>query len=187
MLQGAWPGGSGVFVRSRKACAFWLVFAVAPILSLVLLAHYSRQGLAQEYRTLAGLIALLGVQAFLAEAIGLRADAEGFSFPRRLLPHLGFPTLWRRRIPSKHISRADSLDLRTARIYLTSAERVDILFPDILSKRHFLSFIGEELARQSRRRQIKGRGIKKNAPPLHPRSGRSVAAGGAVTPYNFRR
>ena len=165
MLQGAWPGGSGVVIRSRKACAFWLVLTVAPILSLALLANYSRQELTLEYRALAGLIALFGVQAFLAEATGFQADSKGVSFPRRLFPHFGFPTLWRRRIPSKQISRADLLDLNMARIYRTSAERVDVLFPDIMSKRHFLHFIGRELARSSERRLIKG-GHKEKRPAV---------------------
>ena len=144
MLQGA-----GISVRSWKACAFWFVFTVAPILSLALVTICSRHELVQECRALAGLIALFGVQAFWAEAIGLKADREGFSFPRRLLPQFGFPTLWRRRIPSSCISRADSLGSRMARIYLTSAERVDVLFPDITSKRRFLSYIGSELSRSS--------------------------------------
>jgi hypothetical protein len=153
MLQTTWPGA----VRSWKICTFWSIFTLAPILCLVFVDYHTHREFAPDYRVLSGLVALFGAQAFLAEAIGLRADEQRVSFPRRLFPHLGFLTLWRRRIALTAISRADSLNERTVRFYLISAELVDLLFPDIMSKRHFLRYIGKELARSDRARQIKRR------------------------------
>lgn len=150
MLEG-WRGA----VRSWKVCAFWSIFVVGPIIWLFLFADPTHQDFAFEYRVLSGLVAFFSAQALLAEAIGIRANAQRVSFPRRLFSHLGFPTLWRRRIALKDISRADSLDERTVRLFLISTELVDLLFPDSTSKRHFLRYVGKELDRSVRRRPIK--------------------------------
>lgn len=153
MPEATWPGA----VRSRKVCTFWLIFTFVSILCLVFLDNYTHHEFALDYRVLPSLVALFSAQAFLAEAIGLRADARGVSFPRRLFAHLGFPTLWRRRIALKDISRADSLDERTVRFHLFSTELVDVLFPDIMSRRSFLRYIGKELARSVGAHQINRR------------------------------
>jgi hypothetical protein len=153
MPEATWPGA----VRSRKVCTFWLIFTFVSILCLVFLDNYTHHEFALDYRVLFSLVALFSAQAFLAEVIGLRADARGVSFPRRLFAHLGFPTLWRRRIALKDISRADSLDERTVRFHLFSTELVDVLFPDIMSRRSFLRYIGKELARSVGAHQINRR------------------------------
>jgi len=150
--------GSGA-VRSWKTCAFWLIFTVVSILSLVFLDDYSRQELGLDSRVLSGFVALFSAQAFLAEAIGLRANARGVSFPRRLFPNFGFPTVWRRRIDFKDISRADSRDTKRVRFYLTSAELVDVLFPDTISKQAFLNYVAKELTQSSRQRGIRRRAL----------------------------
>jgi hypothetical protein len=151
MVQATWPGS----VRSWKICALWLIIALATLLSAVLLSNDGYRESAADYRILLGLVFLFSFQAFLAEAIGVRANAQSVSFPRRLLPHLGFPTLWRRRIALKDVSRADSFDDRSVRLYLFSTELVDILFPNIMSKRHFMRYISKELARSVRAFQLR--------------------------------
>ena len=160
-------------VRSWKVCAFWLIFAIGPILWLFFLHEPTDQDVALDYRVFSGLIALFSAQAFLAEAVGIRANAQKVSFPRRLFPHLGFPTLWRRRIALKDISRVDSLDERTIRFFLNSTELVDLLFPDSTSKRHFLRYVDKELARSVRTRPIaaaRPRGRSAGSEPRSPRS-----------------
>lgn len=137
--------GSGA-VRSWKGCVFWSVFVIGPILVL-LLVRPTDQDFTLNYRVFSGLVALFSAQALLAEAIGIRADAQKISFPRRLFPHLGYPTLWRRRIALKDISRADSLNERMVRFFLNTTELVDLLFPDSTSKRQFLRFVDKEIAR----------------------------------------
>jgi hypothetical protein len=164
--------GSGA-VRFWRVCAFWSVFAIGPILWLLFLDELTEQDFALNYRVFSGLVALFSAQAFLAEAIGIRANARKISFPRRLFPHFGFPTLWRRRIALKDILRTDSLDERTVRFFLSSTELVDLLFPDSTSKRSVLRYIDKELARSVRPRPIaaaRPRGRSAGNEPRSPRS-----------------
>lgn len=145
--------GSGA-VRCWKVCAFWSIFTIGPILWLLFLDGATDQDFALDYRVFSGLVALFSAQALLAEAIGIRANAQNVSFPRRLFPHLGFPTLWRRRIALKKILRADTLNERTVRFFLNTTELVDLLFPDSTSRRHFLRYVDKEFARSVRTRPI---------------------------------
>jgi hypothetical protein len=139
------PGASKCTVaRSWKACAAW---AMATIVSVCLVLSNSLD-LSSRICTLIWLVALLCAQAFLAESIGIRASEGEISFPRRLFPLLAFPVLWRRRIPRSEISRVDSLDEHTVRLYLDSTERLDLLFPKGEDRRRFAHFL--ELSRQSR-------------------------------------
>lgn len=164
--------GSGA-VRSWKVCALWSIFTIGPILWLLFLDEPTNQHFALDYRVFSGLVALFSTQAFLAEAIGIRANAHKVSFPRRLFPHLGFPTLWRRRIALKDISRTDSLDERTVRFILNSTELVDLLFPDSMSKRHFLRYVHKELARSVPTRPIAAARPSGRSAGREPRSPRS--------------
>jgi hypothetical protein len=158
-------------IRFWRVCAVWLIFAIGPILWLLLLNEPTEQYAVLDYRVFFGLVALFSAQAFLAEAIGIRANAQKVSFPRRLFPHLGFPTLWRRRIALKDISRTDSLDEQTVRFLLNSTELVDLLFPDSMSKRHFLRYVDKELARSVRPiGAVRPRGRSAGSEPRSPRS-----------------
>lgn len=160
-------------IRFWKVCAFWLIFAIGPILWILFLNEPTEQYVVLDYRVFFGLLALFSAQAFLAEAIGIRAHAQKVSFPRRLFPRLGFPTLWRRRIALKDISRVDSLDERTIRFFLNSTELVDLLFPDSASKRHFLRYVDKELARSVRTLPIAAARTRGRSPGNEPRSPRS--------------
>jgi hypothetical protein len=122
-----------VVARSWKACAAWLIATSVA----VGLALPTRLGLPSEIRVLISLVAVLCVQAFFAEFIGVRASEGEVSFPRRLLPRLGFPVFWRRRLAVGDISRVDSLDERTVRLYLDSAELLDIFFSRGEDRRRF--------------------------------------------------
>ena len=167
--------GSGA-VRSWKVCAFWSVFAIGPILWLLFRNGRNDQDFALDYRVVSGPLALFGAQAFLAEAIGFRANTQKVSFPRRLFPHLGFPPLWRRRIALKDISRADSLNERTVRFFLNTTELVDLLFPDSTSKRHFLRYVDKELARSVRTLPIAAARPRGHSAGNEPRSPRFLTA-----------
>jgi hypothetical protein len=160
-------------IRFWRVCAFWLIFAIGPILWLLFLNEPTEQYAVLDYRVFFGLVALFSAQAFLAEAIGIRANAQKVSFPRRLFPHLGFPTLWRRRIALKNISRIDSLDEQTVRFLLNSTELVDLLFPDSMSKRHFLRYVDKEFARSVQTRPIAAARSRDRSAGSEPRSPRS--------------
>lgn len=151
MLQATLPGSS----RSLKICAVWLILTLVTILSAVLLNNEAGREISIDYRVLLILVPFFCAQALIAEVIGVRANAQSVSFPRRLLPHLGFPTFWRRRIAFKDVSRVDSLDDRSIRLYLFSAELVEVMFPDLISKRQFMRYINKELARSVEALQLR--------------------------------
>ncbi len=134
-----------VAVRSWKACASWLM-ATLILIGFSLSGGF---GLQWETRAVVSLVALLCFQAFLAEFIGIRASEREISFPRRLLPRLGFPVLWRRRFSARNLSRVDSLDQRSTRLYLKSTEQVDLVFARGEDRRRFVHFLESYLRERS--------------------------------------
>ncbi len=98
-------------------------------------------------------MALFVGQGFVAELIGFWCDRDSLSFPRRIFPGMGFPTIWRRKIPLRKISRMDALGERVILFYLSSTERVAVVFPNNRSRRQFMHFLSEALeSRQLARR-----------------------------------
>ena len=126
-----------IVLRSWRSCASWLLFSSAFVLGLL---SCEKHECGVELHVALVIMLLFGLQGFAAEMLGLRADEAGFSFPRRLFSRFGFPVLWRRKIPAKRVSRIDSLDSRTVRLYLTSCERVDFVFPDDEKMKQFMRF-----------------------------------------------
>jgi hypothetical protein len=126
-----------MIIRSWIRCASWFLLTTALLVVLVSSENYERIA---ELPFALGLIAIFGLQGFVAEMLGLRSDETGFSFPRRIFPGIGFPVLWRRKIPAKSVSRIDSLDSRTVQIHLASCEIIDFVLPDNEKKRRFLRF-----------------------------------------------
>ncbi len=104
-------------------------------------------------RVLAGLLALFCGQALVAEWIGFRCDGRGLSYPRRIFPSFSFPTIWRRQISVRKISRMDALGERAILFYLSSTERAAVVFPDNRSRRLSMRLLSEavETRRLSRR------------------------------------
>ena len=124
-------------IRSWMSCASWLLICSAFFIGLFSCEKHS---CGVEFHVELLIILLFGLQGFAAEMLGVRADEAGFSFPRRLFSRFGFPVLWRRRLPARRVSRIDSLDSRTVRLYLTSCERVDFVFPDDEKMKRFMRF-----------------------------------------------
>jgi hypothetical protein len=146
MSQAVWTGSQAIVVRSWKSCTLWFVFTALPAAIVV----FNKPEMTEQNHFLAWLCALFGSQAFVSELLGIRAGGGVISFPRWPLPQLPL-AIWRRSIPLEHISRTDSLDARAARFYLTSAERVDVVFPNNESKWRVLASIGKaKAARQAR-------------------------------------
>jgi hypothetical protein len=139
-----------MIVTAWKNCAAWFLATAIPTMGAVV---FRNSDASFELEGLLGLIALSAGQGFLAEIVGFRADESGFSFPRRLLPQLSFPVLWRRKIPSRHVSRVDTLGGRSIRVYLTTTEIVDFIFPNSDARKQFLqiahrSYLGLRQTRQ---------------------------------------
>jgi hypothetical protein len=127
-------------VRSWKSCAFWFIFSAVPALFIALELESEQSQWNLRLGAVPGLVTLFGLQGFLAEMAGVRADQNGFSFPRRLFPRFGFPVLWRRKIRANRISRIDTLDPKTLRFFLNSGNWLDLVFANREQKRSFLGF-----------------------------------------------
>ncbi len=135
-----------VVVRSTGLVFMWLVATALACAGIFLLRHV------EPWRGFVGVGALFCAQGFIAELAGFRVGPNGVSFPRRIFPGVAFPTLWRRRVPAKEISRIDSLGDRAALFYLNSTERVAVVFPHPQSRRIFLRHLDAALeARRSTR------------------------------------
>jgi hypothetical protein len=112
-------------VRSWKNCAFWLVVILAPLAVLL----WRGADVTRELLICMALVALFGLQGFVAELIGLRISQEGLSFPRRISPHVPLLVFWRRRVTDREISRVDTSEYGGLRLSLVTAEVVDIPTP----------------------------------------------------------
>ncbi len=89
-------------------------------------------------------VALLGLQTLLAERLGVQFDGTGISFPRRAFQGRRFPALWRRRVSLGSIEKVRSKGERKLRLYLKSAEQVDVRFADRSQKLRFLNMINPD-------------------------------------------
>jgi hypothetical protein len=133
-------GSANIVVRSWKSCAFWFVFSAVPASFIALEVESEQSQRNLKLSVVLGLVTLFGIQGFLAEMAGMRGDQNGFSFPRRLFPRLGFPVLWRRKIRGNRISRIDTLDPKTLRFYSKSGNRLDLVFANRQKRLEFLGF-----------------------------------------------
>jgi len=131
---------ANIVVRSWKSCAFWFVFSAIPALFIALELESEQSQRNLGLSVVLGLVTLFGLQGFFAEMAGVRANQNGFSFPRRLFPRLSFPVLWRRKIQGNNVSRIDLLDSNTLEFFLSSSERLELKFADREERRRFFSF-----------------------------------------------
>jgi hypothetical protein len=163
-LMGEQMGGSGgtnMVIRSWKGCAFWFIFSAAPVFFIVLEIESEQSQRNLRLCVALGLVTLFGLQGFLAEIAGVRADQNGFSFPRRLFPRLGFPVLWRRKIRANRISRIDTFGPKTLRFFSKSGNQLDLVFANREQKQSFLVFARRAyLSRADTRATISHSGLK---------------------------
>ncbi|MEK4035556.1 hypothetical protein WOC76_05745 [Methylocystis sp. IM3] len=145
--QNVGPSHATMNARSSLVASYWFIGFTLALASFFV---FPAGGAA---RVLAGLVALFCGQGFIAEWIGVRCDRDSISFPRRLFPGIGFPTVWRRRISVRKISRMDSVGQRAILFYLSSTERVAFVFPDNRSRHQVIRFLNEAIeARRHARR-----------------------------------
>jgi hypothetical protein len=123
-------------VRSWKNCGFWLLFSLLPVLILLLRGI----GESRELLIAMGLLALFGLQGLISELLGVRIDAGGLSFPRRVNANLPFFAFWRRRVPAAEISRIDMAERGGMRLSLVSADVVDVPLPDSARARDVIRY-----------------------------------------------
>jgi hypothetical protein len=115
-------------------CSAWLVFTMV---SLVL-AFQQTQPLMTIFLWL---VAVYGLQGFIAELLGLRMNGASITFPRRLAS--GFPllVLWRGRIRCAEIDQIRSKWQTQIRVDKTTGERMKVIFANRAMRSSFFQFI----------------------------------------------
>ena len=113
-------------MRSLPMCAGWLILTGVSVML-------------QSIRTnpleiiVILFLTVYGIQAFIAEALGVRVSEKSISFPRRLIPNFPFLVLWRMRIDCADIDQISSRP--KARV------RVQVNFPSREARLRFFQFV----------------------------------------------
>jgi hypothetical protein len=115
-------------------CAAWLILTAAclallsvrtnPLESLFLL-----------------LLIIYGMQAFVAEALGICVSKKSISFPRRSIPGLPFLVLWRVRIKCAEIDQISSRPKVRVRVEKSTGERLRLDFPSRQARLRFFQLV----------------------------------------------
>ena len=124
-------------MRSLPMCAAWLILTGV---SVVL----------QSIRTnpleilILLFLTIYGIQAFIAEALGVRVNKKSISFPRRLIPNFPFLVLWRMRIKCADIDQISSRPKARVRVQKSTGERLQVNFPSREARLRFFQFVKRE-------------------------------------------
>jgi len=86
-------------------------------------------------------LTIYGIQAFIAEALGVRVSEKAISFPRRLIPSFPFLVLWRMRIECADIDQISSRPKARVRVQKSTGERVQVNFPSREARLRFFQFV----------------------------------------------
>ena len=121
-------------MRSLPMCAAWLIFTGV---SVVLQSNRANPS---EILVLM-FLTLYGMQAFIAEALGVRVSQKSISFPRRLIPGFPFLVLWRMRIKCADIDQISSRPKARVRVQKSTGERVQVNFPSREARLRFFQFV----------------------------------------------
>ena len=121
-------------MRSLPMCAAWLILIGV---SFVL----------QSIRTnpleiiILLFLTVYGIQAFIAEALGVRVSEKSISFPRRLIPGFPFLVLWRMRVKCADIDQISSRPKARVRVQKSTGERLQVNFPSREARLRFFQFV----------------------------------------------
>jgi uncharacterized membrane protein len=124
-------------MRSLPMCAAWLILTgvsvvlqsirMNPLEILILL-----------------FLTVYGIQAFIAEALGVRVSKKSISFPRRLIPNFPFLVLWRVRVRCADIDQISSRPKARVRVQKSTGERLQVHFPSREARLRFFQFVKRE-------------------------------------------
>lgn len=87
------------------------------------------------------LLAIYTIQAFIAEALGIRVSKKSISFPRRLIAGFPFLVLWRARIKCADIDQISSRPKARVRVEKISGERLGLDFPSREARLRFYQLV----------------------------------------------
>ena len=121
-------------MRSLPMCAAWLIFTGV---SVVLQSNRANPS---EILVLM-FLTLYGLQAFIAEALGVRVSEKSISFPRRFIPGFPFLVLWRMRIKCADIDQISSRPKAGVRVQKSTGERLRVNFPSREARMRFFQFV----------------------------------------------
>ena len=121
-------------MRSLPMCAAWL------ILTGVSVALQSARTNPLEILILM-FLTIYGIQAFIAEALGVRVSQNSISFPRRLIPNFAFLVLWRTCIKCAEIDQISSRPKARVRVQKNTGERLQVNFPSREARLRFFQFV----------------------------------------------
>ena len=121
-------------MRSLPMCAAWL------ILMGVSVALQSVRTHPLEIIFLL-FLTIYGLQAFLAEALGVRVSEKSISFPRRLIPNFPFLVLWRICVNCADIDQITSRPKARVRVQKSTGERLQVNFPSREARLRFFQFV----------------------------------------------
>lgn len=121
-------------MRSLPLCAAWL------ILTGVSVVLQSTRTNPLEILILM-FLTIYGIQAFIAEALGVRVSQKSISFPRRLIPNFPFLLLWRICIKCADIDQISSRPKARVRVQKSTGERLQVNFPSREARLRFFQFV----------------------------------------------
>ncbi len=121
-------------MRSLPMCAAWL------ILTGVSVALQSARTQPLEIIFLL-FLTIYAIQAFVAEAVGVRVSTKSISFPRRLIPNFPFLVLWRISVNCADIDQISSRPKVRVRVQKSTGERLQVSFPSREARLRFFQFV----------------------------------------------
>ncbi len=86
-------------------------------------------------------LTIYGIQAFIAEALGIGVSKKSISFPRRLIPGFPFLVLWRARIKCADVDRISSRPNARVRLEKSTGERLRLDFPSRQARLRFFQLV----------------------------------------------
>jgi len=121
-------------MRSLPMCAAWLILTGA------CLALLSVRTNPLEILFLL-LLTIYGMQAFIAESLGICVSKKSISFPRRSISGLPFLVLWRARIKCADIDQMSSRPRVRVRVEKSTGERLRLDFPSRQARLRFFQLV----------------------------------------------
>ncbi len=112
-------------IISTRYCLGW---ATLTITAAAVVMHYQLLEHSPNMSAIMLGLMLYGIQGLIVEALGVKVDQQGLTFPRRLLRNFPFSVLWRQCVSSTDIDRIGYLSSNAIRVFSRSSGRPQITF-----------------------------------------------------------